>query len=96
MFRPAGHSVVHQGKASPGPSDASIGKHHFVLFLSFAGPIWAVAARAPPLPFGLGIIVSRFSRRPPKEEAFRVISVTAVAPKPLWHDIYIYYSLIIY
>ena len=70
MFRPAGHSVVHQGKASPGLSDASTGKHHFVLFLSFAGPIWAVAARAPPLPFGLGITVSRFSRWPPKRRHF--------------------------
>ena len=29
------------------------------------GLSWAVAARAPPLPFGLGITVCRFSRRPP-------------------------------
>ena len=58
MFRTAGHSVVYQGKASPGLSDASTGKHLFVSFLLFAGPTWAVAARAPPLPFGLGIKVS--------------------------------------
>ena len=54
----AGHSVVYQGTASPGLSNASIGKHLFVSFLLFAGPTWAVAARAPPLPFGLGIKVS--------------------------------------
>ena len=47
-----------RGTASPGLSDASTGKHLFVSFLLFAGPIWAVAARAPPLPFGLGIKVS--------------------------------------
>ena len=58
MFRAAGHSVVHQGTAPPGLSDASTGKHLFVSFLLFAGPTWAVAARAPPLPFGLGIKVS--------------------------------------
>ena len=58
MFGTAGHSVVYQGMASPGLSDASISKYLFVSFLLFAGPIWAVAARAPPLPFGLGIIVS--------------------------------------
>ena len=29
----------------------------FVSSLLFAGPTWAVAARAPPLPFGLGIKV---------------------------------------
>ena len=78
MFGTAGHSVVYQGTASPGLSDASIGKHLFVSFLLFAGPTWAVAARAPPLPFGLGI----------KEEAFRVFSVTLVAPRLWWHDIY--------
>ena len=71
MFGTAGHSVVHQGKASPGLSDASTGKHLFGSFLLFAGPIWAIAARAPPLPFGLGIIVSRFSRRPPKRRHFK-------------------------
>ena len=37
MFRTAGHSVVHQGKASPGPSDASTGKLVFESFISFAG-----------------------------------------------------------
>ena len=58
MFGTAGHSVVYQGMASPGLSDASTGKHLFVSFLLFAGPTWAVAARAPPLPFGLGIKVS--------------------------------------
>ena len=58
VFGTAGHSVVYQGTASPGLSDASIGKHLFVSFLLFAGPTWAVAARAPPLPFGLGIKVS--------------------------------------
>ena len=57
-FGTAGHSVVYQGTASPGLSDASIGKHLFVSFLLFAGPTWAVTARAPPLPFGLGIKVS--------------------------------------
>ena len=56
--RTAGHSVVYQGTASPGLSDASTGKHLFVSFLLFAGPTWAIAARAPPLPFGLGIKVS--------------------------------------
>ena len=55
MFGTAGHSVVYQGMASPGLSDASTGKHLFVSFLLFAGPTWAVAARAPPLPFGLGL-----------------------------------------
>ena len=39
-------------------SDASTGKHLFVSFLLFAGPTWAIAVRAPPLPFGLGIKVS--------------------------------------
>ena len=58
MFRTAGHSVVYQGMASPGLSDASTGKHLFVSFLLFAGPTWAVAARVPPLPFSLGIKVS--------------------------------------
>ena len=59
MFGTAGHSAVYQGTASPGLSDASIGKHLFVSFLLFAGPTWAVAARAPhSLPFGLGIKVS--------------------------------------
>ena len=58
VFSPAGHSVVYQGTASPGLSDTSIGKHLFVSFLLFAGPTWAVVARAPPLPFGLGIKVS--------------------------------------
>ena len=58
MFGTAGHSVVYQGTASPGLSDASTGKHLFVSFLLFAGPTWAAAARAPPLPFGLGIKVS--------------------------------------
>ena len=53
-----GHSVVYQGMASPGLRDASIGKHLFVSFVLFAGPTWAVAARAPPLPFDLGIKVS--------------------------------------
>ena len=57
VFGTAGHSVVYQGTASPGLSDASIGKHLFVSFLLFAGPTWAVAARAPPLPLGLGIKV---------------------------------------
>ena len=66
MFGTAGHSVVYQGMAFPGLSDASNGKHLFVSFLLFAGPTWAVAARAPPLPLGLGIKVIRFSRRPPK------------------------------
>ena len=57
MFGTAGHSVVDQEMASPGLSDASNSKHLFVSFLLFAGPTWAVAARAPPLPFGLGIKV---------------------------------------
>ena len=70
MFGTAGHSVVYQGTAFPGLSDASTGKHLFESFLLFAGPIWAIAARAPPLPFGLGIIVSRFSCRPPKRRHF--------------------------
>ena len=56
MFRPAGHSVVHQGKASPGLSDASTGKHHFVLFLSFAGPIWAVAPERRHFPSVWGLL----------------------------------------
>ena len=38
MFGTAGHSVVYQGTASLGLSDASIGKHLFVSFLLFAGP----------------------------------------------------------
>ena len=42
MFRTAGHSVVYQGMASPGLSDASTGKHLFVSFLLFAGPTWAL------------------------------------------------------
>ena len=54
----AGQLVVYQGMASPGLNDASIGKHLFVSSLLFAGPTWAIAARAPPLPFGLGIKVS--------------------------------------
>ena len=58
MFGTAGHSVVYQGMASPDLSNASTGKHLFVSFLLFAGPTWAVAARALPLPFGLGIKVS--------------------------------------
>ena len=58
MFGTAGHFVVYQGMASPGLSDASMGKHLFVSFLLFAGPTWAVAARVLPLPFGLGIKVS--------------------------------------
>ena len=58
VFGTAGHSLVYHGTASPGLSDASTGKHLFVSFLLFAGPTWAVAARAPPLPFGLGIKVS--------------------------------------
>ena len=49
--------LVYQGTASPGLSDASNGKHLFVSFLLFAGPTWAVAAHAPPLPLGLGIKV---------------------------------------
>ena len=57
MFGTAGHSVVYQGMASPGLSDASNGKRLFVSFLLFAGPTWAIAAHAPPLPFGLGIKV---------------------------------------
>ena len=55
MFGTAGHSVVYQETASPGLSDASIGKHLFVSFLLFAGPTWAIAARAPPLPFVWGL-----------------------------------------
>ena len=47
-----------RGRLPPGPSDTSTGKHLFVSFLLFAGPTWAIAARAPPLPFGLGIKVS--------------------------------------
>ena len=58
MFGTAGHSVVDQETASPGLSDASNCKHLFVSFLLFAGPTWAIAARAPPLPLGLGIIKS--------------------------------------
>ena len=58
MFGTAGHSVVNQGMASPGLGNASIGKHLFVSFLSFAGPTWAITARALPLSFGLGIKVS--------------------------------------
>ena len=73
MFGTAGHSVVYQGMASPGLSDASTGKHLFVSFLLFAGPIWAIAACAPPLPFGLGIIVSRFGRWPPKGRHFECL-----------------------
>ena len=38
MFGTAGHSVVYQGTASPGLSDASTGKHLFVSFLLFSGP----------------------------------------------------------
>ena len=38
MFGTAGHSVVYQGTASPGLSDASTGKHLFVSSLLFAGP----------------------------------------------------------
>ena len=37
MFRTAGHSVVYQGMASPGLSDASTGKHLFVSFLNLLG-----------------------------------------------------------
>ena len=55
MFGTAGHSVVYQGTASLGLSDASIGKHLFVSFLLFAGPTWAVTARAPPLPSVWGL-----------------------------------------
>ena len=51
-------TLVYQATASPGLSNASTGKHLFVSFLLFAGPTWAVAARVPPLPFGLGIKVS--------------------------------------
>ena len=46
MFGTAGHSVVYQGTASPGLSNTSNGKHLFVSFLLFAGPTWAVTARA--------------------------------------------------
>ena len=54
MFGTVGHSVVDQETASPGLSDASNSKHLFASFLLFAGPTWAVAACAPPLPFWFG------------------------------------------
>ena len=47
MFGTAGHSVVYQGTASPGLSDASIGKHPFVSFLLFAGPLQPVRRHFP-------------------------------------------------
>ena len=81
MFGTAGHSVVYQGTASPGLSDASIGKHLFVSFLLFAGPTWAIAARAPPLPLGLGIKVILIQPPASYEEAFRVFSVALVTPR---------------
>ena len=96
VFGTAGHSVVYQGTASPGLSDASIGKHLFVSFLLFAGPTWAVAARAPPLPFGLGIKVSWFSRRPPKRRHFECL-VLLRSPQDLWwQDIYSMLVCILY
>ena len=58
MFGTAGHSVVDQETASPGLSalqTVSISLCHFFYLL---GLLWAVAARAPPLPLGLGIIKS--------------------------------------
>ena len=49
-----------QVQATLQPVSSSLSHLFHLLGLS-----WAVAARAPPLPFGLGITVCRFSRRPP-------------------------------
>ena len=46
MFGTAGHSVVYQGTASPGLSDASIGKHLFYL-LGLLGPLQPVHRHFP-------------------------------------------------
>ena len=87
VFGTAGHSVVYQGTASPGLSDASNGKHLFVSFLLFAGPTWAVAAHAPPLPFVWGLR-SFDSAAGLLRGGIWVFSVTLVAPRLWWHDTY--------
>ena len=85
MFGTAGHSVVYQGTASPGLSDASTGKHLFVSFLLFAGlfgPLQPMRRHFPSV-WGLKTVDSATGLQ---EEASRVFSVAPVAPRLWWHD----------
>ena len=88
MFGTAGHSVVYQGTASPGLSDASIGRIslcHFFYLLGLLGPSQPVRRHFPSV-WGLKSVNSAAGLL---RGGISSASVTLVAPRLWWHDIYV-------